>query len=108
MVIECTGAPEPTAEVFSLVGRGGKILVLGICEEQVQADFMTGILKELTIDFSYLGYSEFPEAIELISSGRIDVAPLITRIINLENLVDEGFQALSNPDCKDVKVLVEI
>ncbi|MFW9908822.1 MAG: zinc-binding dehydrogenase [Candidatus Thorarchaeota archaeon] len=108
LVVECTGAAEPSSESFSLVNRGGKILVLGICEEPVEADFMTGVLNEITIDFSYLGYAEFPEAIDLISSGKIDVEPLITKVIRLESLIEEGFESLIRPESEDVKVLVEI
>jgi len=108
LVVECTGSAGPTAESFSLVNRGGRILVLGICEDPVEADFMTGVLNELTIDFSYLGYAEFPEAIELISSGKIDVTPLISKIIPLERVIEEGFESLTSSESEDVKVLVEI
>jgi (R,R)-butanediol dehydrogenase/meso-butanediol dehydrogenase/diacetyl reductase len=108
LVIECTGAPGPTADAFQLVKRGGTILVLGISEEPVEADFMTGVLNELNVQFSYLGYAEFPEAIELLSTKRIDPAPYITKVVPLEKVVEEGFKALTRPDSNEVKVLVEI
>jgi (R,R)-butanediol dehydrogenase/meso-butanediol dehydrogenase/diacetyl reductase len=108
LVIECSGAAEPTAESFSLVKRGGKILILGISEEPIEADFMTGVLNELTVDFSYLGYAEFPEAIDLVTTNKIDVSPLITKVIRLDDVVDRGFESLTRPDSEDVKVLVEI
>ncbi|MFW9800456.1 MAG: zinc-binding dehydrogenase [Candidatus Thorarchaeota archaeon] len=108
LVVECTGEAEPTSEAFSMVKRGGTILVLGITEEPVEADFMTGVLNELTIQFSYLGYAEFPEAIELLASGRIKVEPLITRTISLERVEKDGFEALANPNSSDIKVIVEI
>ena len=108
LVVECTGAPEPTAESFSLARRGGSILILGISEEPVEADFMTGVLNELTIQFSYLGYAEFPEAIELLAHGHIQTNQLVTRIIPLERIVEDGFEALTRSDSSDVKVLVEI
>jgi len=108
LVVECSGAPEPTTESFSLVNRGGKILVIGICEEPIEADFMTGVLNELTIDFSYLGYAEFPEAIDLITNDKIDVSPLISKVIPLDDIVQEGFESLMSPECEDVKILIEI
>lgn len=108
LVVECTGAPGPSSETFRLVRRGGTILVLGICEEPVEADFMTGVLNELTVQFSYLGYAEFPEAIQLVNSGRVNPAPLVTRVIPLEHVVDDGFELLTSPSCSDVKVLVQI
>ncbi|MHA2378938.1 MAG: zinc-dependent alcohol dehydrogenase [Candidatus Thorarchaeota archaeon] len=108
LVVECTGAPEPTAESFSVVKRGGSILILGISEEPVEADFMTGVLNELTVQFSYLGYAEFPEAIELLADMQIDTDHLVTSVIPLERIVEDGFEALTREDSSDVKVLVEI
>jgi (R,R)-butanediol dehydrogenase/meso-butanediol dehydrogenase/diacetyl reductase len=108
LVVECTGAPGPTAEAFQLVKRGGTILVLGISEEPVEADFMTGVLNELNVQFSYLGYAEFPEAIELLENKRIDPTPFVTKIVPLERVVEDGFEALTHPESKEVKVLVEI
>lgn len=108
LVVECTGASEPTAEAFQLVKRGGTILILGISEEPVEVDFMTGVLNELDVQFSYLGYAEFPEAIRLIASREIDPSPYVSRIIPLERVVEDGFEALTSPDSNEVKVLVEI
>jgi threonine dehydrogenase-like Zn-dependent dehydrogenase len=108
MVIETTGASGPTSDTFALVKRGGTILVLGICEEPVEADFMRGVLNELKVVFSYLGYEEFPNAIGLISSGSIDVKPLISKTIPLDRIVDEGFEDLTDEHSASIKVLVEI
>jgi len=108
LVIECTGAPGPSAESFQLVKRGGTILVLGISEEPVEVDFMRGVLNELSLQFSYLGYAEFPQAIRLLAEGKIDPTPMITRIIPLSSVVTDGFEALTRPDNQDVKVLVKI
>ena len=108
VVVECTGAPGPSAESFQLVKRGGTILVLGISEEPVEVDFMRGVLNELSLHFSYLGYAEFPESIRLLEEGAIDPTPMITRIIPLQDVVTDGFEALTRPDNQDVKVLVKI
>ncbi|UCE11081.1 MAG: alcohol dehydrogenase catalytic domain-containing protein [Candidatus Thorarchaeota archaeon] len=107
-VVECTGEPGPTSEAFQLVKRGGKILVLGISEEPVEVDFMTGVLNELTVQFSYLGYEEFPEAIRLLEEGAINPRQMITSIIPLRRIVEDGFEALAHPESAEVKVLVEI
>ena len=108
LVVECTGAPGPTAEAFQLVKRGGTILVLGISEEPVEVDFMRGVLNELNVQFSYLGYSEFIGALRLLEEKVIDPSPMITRTIPLERIVEDGFEALTRSDNQDVKVLVEI
>ena len=108
VVVECTGAPGPSSEAFQIVKRGGTILVLGISEDPVEVDFMRGVLNELNVIFSYLGYAEFPEAIRLIAEDMIDPTPLVTRVISLNHVVENGFEALHSPDNQDVKVLVKI
>lgn len=108
VVVECTGAPGPTSESFQLVKRGGTVLVLGISEEPVEVDFMRSVLNELSIRFSYLGYAEFPEAIRLLAEGIIDPSSMITKVIPLDRIVEDGFEALAHPDNQDVKVLVKI
>ncbi|NHI89181.1 MAG: hypothetical protein EAX87_06625 [Candidatus Thorarchaeota archaeon] len=108
VVVECTGVPGPTSEAFQLVKRGGTILILGISEEPVEVDFMRGVLNELNVTFSYLGYAEFPEAIRLLAEEMIDPMPLVTRVISLDRVVEDGFEALRSPDNQDVKVLVKI
>lgn len=108
VIVECTGVPGPSSESFQLVKRGGMILVLGISEEPVEVDFMRGVLNELSLMFSYLGYLEFPEAIRLLAEDLIDPIPMVTRVISLDCVVEDGFQALTRPDNQDVKVLVEI
>ncbi|MFX0064598.1 MAG: zinc-binding dehydrogenase [Candidatus Hermodarchaeota archaeon] len=108
LVIECTGLASVVAETFSLVRKGGTILVLGIPDDPVEADFTTAVLNELTIKFSYCGFSEFPTAIKLISNQIINVKDLITNRIKLEEVVLKGFQELMKPETKNLKILVEI
>jgi (R,R)-butanediol dehydrogenase/meso-butanediol dehydrogenase/diacetyl reductase len=108
LVIECTGAAPAASETFSLVKKGGTVLVLGLSEEPVEADFMTALLNELNYQFSYCGYAEFPAALNLIAKGMVDARSLITKEISLEHVVDKGFQHLLNPDSNDVKILVKL
>ncbi len=108
VVVECTGVPGPSSEAFQLVKRGGTILILGISEEPVEVDFMRGVLNELSLKFSYLGYQEFPEAIRLLAEDLIDPIPMVTRVISLDRVVEDGFEALTRSDNQDVKVLVKI
>jgi (R,R)-butanediol dehydrogenase/meso-butanediol dehydrogenase/diacetyl reductase len=108
VVVECTGVPGPSSEAFQLVKRGGTILILGISEEPVEVDFMRGVLNELSLKFSYLGYREFPEAIRLLAEDLIDPIPMVTRVISLDRVVEDGFEALTRSDNQDVKVLVKI
>ncbi len=107
VVFECVGAPGMLNTAMLLAGIGGRIIVLGVCVEPDEILPLTGVLKELELKFA-LGYSkhEFAEALEALRSGRIDVGPLITDVIDLD-LVPETFHALAAPTTQ-CKVLIEL
>ncbi len=107
LVFDCTGVPQTLAADPTLVRKAGEIVVLGICEEPVEADFFTVVLNELTIKGSYCGYDEYPLALQALSESRIDADSLISSVIPLEDIVDEGFKPLSRGS-DDVKVVVEV
>ena len=108
LVVECTGVSEAASETTSLVKKGGTILVLGLTEEPVEADFMTALLNELSLQFSYCGYAEFPTAVSLIATGMVTTRDIITKEIFLEDLVEKGIHELLDPDSDNVKILVKI
>lgn len=50
--------------------------------------------------------SIFPKPIDLVESGEIDAKEVITSRIELEDIVDKGFHALTN-DKSQAKILVK-
>lgn len=108
VVIECTGVASAASETFTLVKKGGTVLVLGLSDEPVDADFMTALLNELTFQFSYCGYEEFFTALPLIKNNTVDVSSLISNVISLDDVIEHGFKELMNPDSENVKILVSL
>jgi (R,R)-butanediol dehydrogenase/meso-butanediol dehydrogenase/diacetyl reductase len=107
-VIECSGSSIAASDAISIVRKGGTILFLGISEDPVEADFMTAVLNELTMKFSYCSYSEISTALSLMAAKKIDVSPIITKKISLENVVEKGFKELTTPDTDHIKILVKL
>ncbi len=107
IVFDAAGVPETLRENFTLVRKGGEIIVIGICEDPAQADFFTLVLNELTVKGAYYGFNEFQLAIDMLSKGLIPADRIITSTIKLENLVEEGFEVLLKPE-GHCKIVVEI
>ncbi len=107
-VIECSGSPEAISTFFSSVNKGGNYLVLGLYELPVEVDFLTAVKNELKLLFAYCGYTEFETALQLIAKKRVQLKPMISHIINLEDIVDQGFEAILRPDSTTVKVLIDL
>ncbi len=107
VIFDCSGSSETLAVNPALVRKSGEIVVLGICEEAVEADFFTLVLNELTIKGSYCGFDEYPMAIRTLSDGRIDAQAIITSLIPLDEIVERGFEPLSRGS-PEIKVVVEV
>ena len=91
VVFECAGLPETIQEACSLAGRGSQVVVLGICYQPVEINFLSLITREISIKTAFgKTHEEFKEAVRLIGEGLIDLSPLISGTIPFSS-IGEGF-----------------
>ncbi|MBK8501569.1 MAG: 2,3-butanediol dehydrogenase [Saprospiraceae bacterium] len=87
--------------------NGGTVVLVALFSREVTDDALDHALRELTIK-GIIGYRNiFPKVIALINSGRLPVEKLITNVISLDEIVEKGFEALTQ-DPSEVKILVDI
>ncbi|RMF83998.1 MAG: hypothetical protein D6736_20180, partial [Nitrospinota bacterium] len=80
VLIEASGAASALAEAFAAVRRGGTLSLVGMYARPVNWFMTTAVREELTIYCSYASsYPNYLQAIELIRSGQVPLAPLIRR-----------------------------
>lgn len=92
IVFECAGNVSTTQESIALVRKGGTIVVAGICSDAVEIPFGNIVLRGLTIK-GFVGWSadnEYASALNLIKDKKIDVAPLLTCKMPLDE-INEAF-----------------
>lgn len=104
---EAAGATVTLATTIAATKRKGCVLVLALFMEPVAVDMFEALAKEITIKPTLAYVNEFPQVIELIASGRIDVKQIITGKIQLENIVESGIETLLN-DKAEAKILVSM
>lgn len=91
VVFECSGNPSASLQSMLLVRKGGTIVVVSVCIESFVMPFGNIMMKELTLRGSFVwNIHEYVTAFSLISQKRINVAPLATTRIPLEN-INEAF-----------------
>ncbi len=102
-VFECAGLPETIQEACSRTTAGCKAVILSICYQPVEINFLSLVTQEIDIitAFGKTG-SEFREAARMIAEGLIDLSPLISGIIPLENIAE----AFHHPSSSSIKTLV--
>lgn len=92
VVFECAGAISTTQQSVASVRKGGTVVIAGVSLHSVETWVSNIVLRELTVKGSMLFCSaEFATALSLIGDKKIDVAPLITSVMPLDD-IDEAFE----------------
>ncbi|MCT9098107.1 2,3-butanediol dehydrogenase [Haloarchaeobius sp. HME9146] len=105
---------EPTFKAaIEATKRGGQITAVGISDDDVGLTPNELVVVERTITGSNgylsgpLADREFEMVTSFLESGEFDPEPMITARISLEDIVEEGFEKLLDPESEHVKILVE-
>ncbi len=107
VVIEAVGLPQTWEQALKMVKRGGTVLEFGGCPPDTKIEVETELLHygEVTLVGAFHATPhDFEVALSLIASGAVDVKPLITRRMRLEE-INEAFEALSTSK-KDIKIAI--
>lgn len=105
VVVEATGRPELVELAVSTVRRGGTAVLAGISDARVSVPLKQIVPFERTIVGS-LGYNfDIPRVLDLMATGRLDGAPLLTGIRPLSAGLD-AFAELEADRGRHLKVLL--
>lgn len=105
-VVEAAGSPATLRLALEHVRAGGQVLAVSVFEDgdcPIDANLIVGFQITLTGCNCYTT-EDLETAVELLAAGRIDVSPIITDIVSL----DEGkaaFEKLSSKDKTAAKIL---
>ena len=86
--------------------KGGRIVVAGAFDRPYSADLLQMMLQEHAIIGTFGSATELEQAARLISSGAVDVSPVVSEVIPLER-VPEMFAALVADRAAGRKVLIQ-
>jgi len=83
VILEAVGRNETIATAIDCVRKGGTVVLVGNISPQVNLPLQKVVSRQIRLQGSCASAGEYPEAMELIASGKIKVAPLITAIAPL-------------------------
>jgi L-iditol 2-dehydrogenase len=83
VVLEAVGRNETVAAAIDCVRKGGTVTLVGNIAPQVSLPLQKVVTRQIRLQGSCASAGEYPEAIELVSSGKIQVKPLITAVAPL-------------------------
>lgn len=107
VIFECVGAPGLLQQCIEMAPYRGKIIPVGVCEQPDAIMPFFALVKELQIQFAIAHtLDDFETAVAMLAEGRIDISPMVTDIVSLDELPD-AFEALRSPS-HQCKVLARI
>jgi L-iditol 2-dehydrogenase len=105
VVLEAVGRNETIAAAIDSVRKGGTVTLIGNITPEVKLPLQKVVSREIRLQGTAASAGEYPQAIELMTSGKIRVQPLISAVSPL----DEGprwFERLYSHEPNLMKVVL--
>ena len=106
VALECVGATEPIKTALTSVRKGGTVTLVGNIAPKIDLLLQSVVTREVRLQGSCASCNEFPACIDLIASGAVKVASLITARAPLED-GPQWFNRLYNHEPNAMKVVLE-
>jgi len=108
VVFETAGSRVTTHNTVNLVKRGGKIILVGMpSQDEVALNINRMISKEIRISTIFRYANMYPRALSLVSEGKIELKPLISKHFKLCEL-QKAFEYVINNRDKILKVIIDV
>lgn len=105
VVFEATGSPNAARSVFEPLAPGGCVVMIGGQPEPIQYDAGAAMVREARVENIFRYAHVFPRCVGMLSSGAIDVKPLITRTFDFDASV-HAFETAASAPPADVKMQI--
>ncbi len=107
IVFEATGSPRAAASVFEALCPGGCVVMIGGQPDPISYDAGAAMVREARVENIFRYAHVFPRCVGMLSSGAIDVKPLITRTFDFADSV-RAFEIAASAPPADVKMQIEL
>lgn len=84
LVYEAVGRNETVSSAIDCARKGGTVTLVGNITPEVKLPLQKVVSRQIRLQGSCASSGEYPQAIELIANGKIQVKPLITAVASLE------------------------
>lgn len=105
VVFEATGSPRAAAGVFEPLAPGGCVVMIGGQPDPISYDAGAAMVREARVENIFRYAHVFPRCVAMLSSGAIDVKPLITRTFDFNDSV-RAFEIAASAPPADVKMQI--
>jgi D-xylulose reductase len=107
IVFECSGHPKAAEGVFDPLAPGGRVVFIGSQVHPVNYDIGKAMVREARVEHVFRYAHVFPRCVAMLSSGAIDVKPLITRTFDFDESV-RAFEIAASAPKGEVKMQIAL
>jgi len=106
LVLEAVGRDETVSAAVDAVRKGGTVTLVGNITPQVTLPLQKVVSRQIRLQGSCASCGEYPQAMELISNGKIRVTPLITAVAPLSDGA-RWFERLHSREPNLMKIVID-
>lgn len=107
IVFEATGSPAAAATIFEPLAPGGCVVLIGGQTDPISYNAGEAMVREARVENIFRYAHVFPRCLEMLSSGNINVKPLITRKFDFDDSI-RAFEIAASAPPADVKIQIEL
>ena len=107
IIFEASGATKAYATIFDSICPAGRVVIVGNPMNPIPMDFATLLTKEIEIKTVFRYAHQYERAINLLSSNKIDVKPMITDTVAFDDSIMAFERAAKNLP-EDVKIQIQL
>lgn len=107
IVFECSGHPAGAEGVFDPLAPGGRVVFIGSQVHPIHYDVGKAMVREARVEHVFRYAHVFPRCVSMLSSGAIDVKPLITRTFDFDESV-RAFEIAASAAKGEVKMQIAL
>ena len=107
IIFEASGATKAYDVIFDSICPAGKVVIVGNPMNSIPMDFATLLTKEIEIKTVFRYAHQYERAINLLSSNKIDVKPMITDTVAFDDSI-KAFERAAKNLPEDVKIQIQL
>jgi L-iditol 2-dehydrogenase len=105
VTLECTGAEQCVRVAVQVTRSGGVVILVGLGKFEMTVPLAGALVREVNIRGVFRYNNDYPIAIELVKTGKVNVKPLVTHHYTIEDTL-KAFNTAKTGEGNPIKVLI--
>jgi len=106
VVFEASGSEKAFENITDYLKPGGTLLLIGMPAKKIPIDVVALQVKEVEVRTIFRYVNIYPRVINLIASGKLNVAPLVTSVFEFSDSL-KAFEFASTLPGDEIKIMID-